>query len=86
MTGAIEDADDNMMVTDVNTQGAAFASGLPRALFGVHIGRTENAAQFQYDVAGDGQQFFMATEGGAFAAARPLTLVLNWRSGLAETR
>jgi Tol biopolymer transport system component len=77
-------ADGKLTVVRVNTQGASFDAGPPQALFDMHMAKTENGAQFEYDVTADGQRFVIATSVGAFASARPLTLAVNWQVGLSK--
>ena len=74
-------SDGKLMAVDVKT-APAFQAGIPHALFDPQIqGRGAVQFVFHYDVAPDGQQFLVNTEGQA-AVAEPITVVLNWQAGL----
>ena len=68
-----------MMAADVVLQGGAAQTGLPRKLFTL-------AAAAAWDVMPDGQRFLMSLpanpNAGSIAPPDPITIVLNWQSGL----
>jgi dipeptidyl aminopeptidase/acylaminoacyl peptidase len=70
-------AGDRKLMAAPYTSGATFEVGAPRALFQTRARYTGNVA---YDVAPDGR-FLVNTLVGA-GAAPPITVVLNWDSGL----
>jgi len=58
-------------------------SSPPVALFPSHIIAGETTGRvFQYDITGDGKRFLVVTSNISGAAAPPLTVWLNWNSGL----
>jgi Tol biopolymer transport system component len=74
-----EAADGKLNVVAANTSGNTFNPGTPQPLFDMNMARTENGAQFQYDVTADGKRFLIAA---AAPSARQLTVVVNWRAGV----
>ena len=68
--------DQQLMAAEVTIKGGTLEVGAVRSLFGMTEG--ENAS---FDVSADGQRFllFSAPEQ---QSAEPLTLILNWASGL----
>ncbi len=74
-------AEGKMMAVAVKT-AASFEYGSPVALFQTHR-RQQVSAQdaFSYDVSGDGQRFLVATKVDE-ANAAPLSVLLNWASGM----
>jgi serine/threonine protein kinase len=73
-------ADDQMMAVDVQTSGATFKYGAPKALFKTHMRwDTPMALGIQYDVTADGQRFLITTMVGE---AAPVSVILNWTAGL----
>jgi Tol biopolymer transport system component len=73
--------DSKMMAATVSA-GASFASGSPVVLFQTHR-RIPISSQdtFSYDVSADGQKFLIATQVDDSAVA-PLSVLLNWTSGM----
>jgi serine/threonine protein kinase/Tol biopolymer transport system component len=67
--------DNKMMAVEVRS-GPGFEHSIPKALFDVKTARTA-----RYDVTRDGQRFLMLGPGEPEANA-PMTVVLNWRTGL----
>lgn len=65
------------------TQGAALKFGQPKPLF-QHgsLSNPFNGPDYLWDVTADGSRFLVGLSGTGAAAAVPLTLVLNWTSGL----
>jgi serine/threonine protein kinase len=73
--------DGTIMTADVQ-EGPTFEANLARPLFRVR--RREHISSgdlFSYDVSPDGQRFLVNTDVGE-VASNPLTVVLNWTSGL----
>jgi Tol biopolymer transport system component len=70
-------ADRKMMAVQVNTNGASFQAGAPRALFETHILMKEDRTGNQYAVASDGQRFLINSTIAATVAA-PISVVVNW--------
>jgi hypothetical protein len=73
-----------LMAVDI-TAGATIDSGTPRALFNTGIPNPSFDGD-QYGVTADGQRFFLLKVLDAPAAApvppTPLTVILNWTTGL----
>jgi eukaryotic-like serine/threonine-protein kinase len=59
----------------------SFEAGSPQPLFKTHLAQTLRGAVFEYDVTPDGKRFLLdsADEG---TVAAPLTVMVNWTSGL----
>lgn len=74
-----EAGDGKMTVVAANVSGNSFRPGPPQPLFDMNMARTENGAQFQYDVTADGKRFLIA---GSASSALHLTVVANWRAGV----
>jgi len=71
--------DGMMMAASVNGEASAFQVGAVQPLFQVRGG----GPRYFYDVSADGQRFLLnALPEQSTAAAAPLTLVVNWTSGL----
>ncbi|MGB9075179.1 MAG: protein kinase [Terriglobales bacterium] len=76
-------ADGKMMAVAVTT-GASFKAGSPVALFQTHRRQPVSSQDdFSYDVSGDGQRFLIATKVDE-AGAAPLSILLNWASGMGK--
>ncbi|MFI5113785.1 MAG: protein kinase [Terriglobales bacterium] len=76
-------ADGKMMAAAVTT-GASFKAGSPVALFQTHRRQPVSSQDdFSYDVSGDGQRFLIATKMDE-ANAAPLSILLNWASGIGK--
>jgi Tol biopolymer transport system component/predicted Ser/Thr protein kinase len=79
-------ADGTMMAVPIKTLGGPKASiepGTPVALFETHIVFGEVSGRvFQYDVTADGKRFLVVTSGIGSSKAPPLTVWLNWTTGL----
>jgi serine/threonine protein kinase/Tol biopolymer transport system component len=74
-------ADGKMMAVAVKT-GASFEAASPVALFQTHRRQPISAADvFSYDVSGDGQRFLIITKVDE-ANPAPLSVLLNWASGM----
>jgi len=71
--------DGMLMSAAVSTVGSAMAPAVPQALFKTPIAAIELTLD-QYAVTGDGQRFLIQVPSDATEA--PLTIVLNWASGL----
>jgi eukaryotic-like serine/threonine-protein kinase len=75
-------------VTAVAGSQPSFAAGSPQELFDAHMVRTENGAQFQYDVTTDGKRFLVDSNTSAAASTKqstpPLTVMVNWNAGQKE--
>jgi serine/threonine protein kinase/Tol biopolymer transport system component len=70
-----------MMAVAVTT-GASFEAGSPAALFQTHRRQPVSSQDvFSYDVSGDGQRFLIPTKVDE-ANAAPLSILLNWASGM----
>lgn len=69
--------DKKLMAVDIRTEGK-FESGIPRELF---QGNMKTGLGYSYAVTADGQRFLMSAPLDAPAGA-PMTIVLNWTSGL----
>ena len=69
--------DKKLMAVDLRTEGK-FESGIPRELF---QGNMKTGLAYSYAVTADGQRFLMSAPVDAPARA-PMTIVLNWTSGL----
>jgi hypothetical protein len=78
--------DNKVMAAEVRTEGSAFQVGAVRELFSVRP-RTANWLGFgigwNYDVSADGGRFLVNTVEGD-PAPFPITVVVNWVSGLAK--
>ena len=63
----------------------SLSAGPPQELFDAHMVRTENGAQYQYDVTADGKRFLVDSNTSAAASpthsAPPLTVMMNWNAG-----
>ena len=72
------------MAAEVDGEGATFKVGAVRPLFAL----SSMSSRYQYDVSPDGQRFLVSAFPEQDAATTPITVVLNWHSGLAarETR
>ena len=81
-----EAADGKMMAVPVKATAGprpSFEAGAPVPLFDAHMASLQNAVLFEYDVTSDGKRFLIDTTGGASGAASPpLTVVVNWNTGL----
>ena len=74
-------ADGKMMAVAVTT-GVSFKAGSPVALFQTYRRQPVSSQDvFSYDVSGDGQRFLIATKVDE-ANAAPLSILLNWASGM----
>jgi Tol biopolymer transport system component len=74
-------AEGKMMAVAVKT-GASFEYSSPVALFQTHRRQPVSSQDvFSYDVSGDGQRFLIATKVDE-ANAAPLSVLLNWASGM----
>ena len=78
-----EAADGKMTAVSVNAVAGSqtsFSAGSPQALFEAHLSRTENGAQFQYDVTADGKRFLVNSEASASPthSTPSLTVMVNW--------
>lgn len=62
-------------------QGPSF--GVPRPLFQTRVPTRITAQRIQYAPSSDGQRFLINTQSGD-AEPTPITVVLNWRSGIAR--
>jgi hypothetical protein len=76
--------DESLMAVDVNTSSGTVQLGVPKALFRTSVlggtgGATGNA--WRWDISADGQRFLINTALDD-AAASPITVLLNWQSGL----
>jgi Tol biopolymer transport system component/predicted Ser/Thr protein kinase len=71
--------DRRMMAVSVKA-GPVFEAGTPRALFSTPTMSVNNQL-FQYDVAPDGNRFFIVAPSSS-AASAPATIVLNWQAAL----
>jgi len=69
--------DKKLMAVDIKTEGK-FESGIPRVLF---PGSMKTGFAYSYAASADGQRFLMSAPVDAPARA-PMTIVLNWISGL----
>jgi serine/threonine protein kinase len=69
--------DKKLMAADVKTEGK-FESGIPRELF---QGNMKTGFAYSYAATADGQRFLMSAPIDAPTAA-PMTIVLNWTTGL----
>jgi hypothetical protein len=56
-----EAGDGKLNVVAVSATADAFTAGPPQPLFDMHMAHTENGAQFQYDLAPDGNRFLIVT-------------------------
>jgi len=81
-----EAADGKMMAVPVKATAGprpSFEAGAPVPLFDAHMASLQNGVLFEYDVTSDGKRFLIDTTGGASGAASPpLTVVVNWNTGL----
>jgi eukaryotic-like serine/threonine-protein kinase len=74
-------ADGKMMAAAVTT-GASFKAGSPAVLFQTYRRQPVSFLDvFSYDVSGDGQKFLIITKVDE-ANAAPLSITLNWASGM----
>ncbi len=60
----------------------ALEPGVPESLFNSHIIRGSAVNGFQYDVTADGQRFLVISVGASGVSSPPLTVVVNWTTGL----
>ena len=67
------------MAVEVKTDSSQFEAGIPRLLFDAQI--EDGGWRNQYVVSGDGQRFLVNTF-AVDAVQGPITVVLNWTSGL----
>ncbi len=73
-------ADAQMMAVSVQTSGATFEHGTPKALFKTRMPwDAPMMLGIHYDVTADGQRFLIATMVGE---AAPVSVILNWTAGL----
>jgi serine/threonine protein kinase/Tol biopolymer transport system component len=72
--------DKKLMAVDIKTEGK-FESGIPRQLF---QGAMKTGFAYGYAASTDGQRFLMSAPVDAPAGA-PMTIVLNWTSGLKQS-
>ncbi len=78
-------ADLSVMAVDVQSDGAAFKAGTPRALFKTsaliqnHRGST---IDIPYDVSADGQRFLLNERLTPAGQGAPITVVQNWTAAL----
>ena len=71
-----------MMAVDV-TPGATLKFGQPRELFSMPANLVDTGTTaYSWDVTADGSRFLINAQGDATSQEAPLTLVLNWTSGL----
>ena len=68
---------DSFFAVDVNTDGSAFAAGIPKRLFDIPA-VSASATHGEYVVTRDGQRFLVATASEK-NAAQPIEVVVNWR-------
>ena len=75
--------DRKLMSVAVRAMTGLLEFGTPRALFTIPGPLTErgDVAPYMYDVAPDGQRFLVGVPAGN-AASPPMTVILNWQSGL----
>jgi Tol biopolymer transport system component len=76
--------DRKIMAVEVNSTGPTFVAGVPKPLFEAHVSTIfpGGAGNWPYyAVTGDGQRFLVNTLVGDSQSA-PLTVVMNWTSGL----
>jgi hypothetical protein len=72
-----------IMAVPVST-GASFQSGTPVELFQTRRRQPVSSQDtYSYDVSTDGQRFLIATQVEESAAA-PLSVMLNWTSGIVK--
>ena len=80
-------ATQKLMSVGVSSAGGALAFGTPAPLFDVPLangtGGVTIGLRHQYDVAPDGQRFFVNLE--ASASVTPITVLMNWPALAAET-
>jgi Tol biopolymer transport system component len=69
-----------MMVAEVRTSGATIRIGDPRRLFAPAL---SGGNGHLYDVSRDGERFLLAVSPGE-SGAGPVTVIQNWRAGLAK--
>ena len=72
--------DKNLMAVELKGDGPTIEAGVPKTLFEMPIRGLPGPRNY-YDVSHDGQRFLIAAT-PAEAASRPMTVVLNWQSGL----
>jgi hypothetical protein len=80
------------MAVSIDSDGRAIDTGTPRALFAVRLAGTifnsatafgTNAnAPYPYVVSRDGQRFLVSEDASRVSGETPLTVVLNWTTGL----
>ena len=72
--------DRKLMAVEVKGDGATFESSVPKTLFEMRIRGLPGPRNY-YDVSHDGQRFLVAATPEE-AATTPMTVVLNWQSGV----
>jgi hypothetical protein len=61
----------------------SFEAGTPVALFDAHMAAVGTDVLFEYDITADGKRFLINTTAtGGVASSLPLTVVVNWSSGV----
>jgi hypothetical protein len=75
-------ADGTMMAAAVKGTNRVFEVETPRPLFRTHLVETVRSVNFEYDVTPDGKRFLLDSTVEGSTAALPLTVVVNWASGL----
>ena len=70
--------DNKLMVAAVNGKGSSFEVGAVKPLFDMHV---FSGLRYPYDVTADGQRFLVNTAPGR-ASSAPITVVVNWTTGL----
>jgi hypothetical protein len=78
-------ADNKLTVAAVEGHGAAFEVGVVRPLFEVRprlAGYLGYGVGSSYDVTAEGQRFFVNTAAVEQTTSAPITLVVNWTTGL----
>ena len=74
-------ADRRMMAAQLQTEGATFGFGAPRALFETHISLKEDRPGNQYAVSSDGQRFLINSTIES-TVTTPISVVVNWAAGV----
>jgi hypothetical protein len=77
-------AGNKIMAVEVKT-GDTFESGVPRELFAVQLSPAVFAARSHFAVSSDGERFLVNAVTREFVMP-PAVVVLNWTSGLQQSR
>jgi Tol biopolymer transport system component len=73
--------DGKMMAVAVKPSASGLDLGVPVPLFDTHLLIAQSSGRFNYDVTGDGREFYLLTRDESFKS-NPVTVLVDWQEGL----